>query len=76
MLLYVAVQRGVYRHNIEGVSDDLEFVKACGRRSIEEEHDHYHDIEIIAFGPPLLQETDICTLRWDKATASVKEIPA
>lgn len=44
---FVAVQRGVYRHDVVGVASTLDRAKELGEAAIQAEPDHYHDIEIV-----------------------------
>lgn len=44
---FVAIQRGVYRHEIVGVASTLERAKELGQAAIKAEPDHYHAIEIV-----------------------------
>jgi len=46
-MLYIAIRLGVYRHGIVCCSADLEKVVKTATRAIEEESDHYHDMEIV-----------------------------
>lgn len=46
-ILFVAIRKGVYRHGVLFASRELEKVVRAGRKSIEEEADHYHGVEII-----------------------------
>lgn len=46
--VYVAIRSGVYRHGIVGVFTDLELAKSAACASVESEHDHYHDVDIVA----------------------------
>lgn len=45
--LFIAVQRGVYRHAIVGACSTLERAKELGSEAILIERDHYHSIEIV-----------------------------
>lgn len=48
MKLFVVIQRGVYRHGIVGVFDDLELAISNAKRACKEESDNYHNFEIVA----------------------------
>ena len=45
--IFIAVQRGVYRHSIVGAASTLERAKELGAEAIAAEPDHYHSIEIV-----------------------------
>ncbi len=47
MIIYVAIQCGIYRHEIVGVASTLERAQELGRASIAAEPDHHHSIEIV-----------------------------
>ena len=48
MTVYIAVQRGVYRHDIVAACATLARAKVLGEAAIAAEPDHYHEIEIVA----------------------------
>jgi hypothetical protein len=67
--MYLAVQRGVYRHTIVMLSGRLDEAMLAGVKSIEEEYDHHHDIEIIQVLPGEYiraesEEHAICSLQY------------
>ncbi len=45
--MYLAIQKGINRHKIIGLYSSQAAAEENGRRAIELEPDHYHDIEII-----------------------------
>jgi hypothetical protein len=59
---YVAVQAGVYRHDIVGVSDNEYDVHLRGVEAILEEEDKYHHIEIVRVNGN--EEEIVDLLRW------------
>jgi xanthine/CO dehydrogenase XdhC/CoxF family maturation factor len=44
--VFVAIQRGVYRHEIIGVFTALDAAIEAAKAAVTAEHDHYHDVEI------------------------------
>jgi hypothetical protein len=47
-LIYIAVQRGIYRHDIVAACRTLEEAKVLGSDAIRAEPDHYHGVEIVS----------------------------
>ena len=47
--VYVVTMEGVYRHNIMGVFQELEFAKNVAINAIKEEKDDYHCFEVREF---------------------------
>lgn len=47
MIVYIAIQKGVYRHQVIAVRSDLESAKQAASDAVDEEHDHYHDVEVL-----------------------------
>jgi hypothetical protein len=46
--VYIAIRRGVYRHEVVGAFTELDRAIAAGHESVQTEHDHYHDVEVLA----------------------------
>ena len=49
MEVFIVTKQGVYRHEIMGVFQDLEFAKNVAIDCIKAEHDDYHDFHVIQF---------------------------
>ena len=47
MKIYIAVQKGVYRHDIVAACSTLERAIELGKEAIKNESDHFHSIEIV-----------------------------
>ncbi len=49
MRLFAVSREGVYRHEIVGIYDDVEFAIERGVNSSKEEKDDYHHFEVLEF---------------------------
>lgn len=47
MKVYVAIQEGVYRHDIVAVCTDQAKAEELAKDSVDAEYDHYHSVEIV-----------------------------
>lgn len=64
-IVYLAIQEGVYRHNILAVASTEHEAIDAGIRSIREEDDHYHTVEIITIEIGSVGiERQVCRLKW------------
>ena len=45
--MFICIQKGVYRHAIVGCSESLETARGLAKGAIQNEPDHYHDVEIV-----------------------------
>ena len=72
--MYVLVQRGVYRHTIFGVFDNLDLARSGAETAIAAEPDDYHQIEVVEVSlNELVEEKIVDTLerhgtkqQWEK----------
>lgn len=70
MFVYLAIKRGVYRHEVLAASDNPETVSHVGREFIRREHDHHHDVEIVCLpltsyqGVASIAESVLNRLTW------------
>lgn len=68
--MFIGIKSGVYRHTILSLSHDLEHVKAVGCKFIENEHDHYHTVEVVTCHND--EEKEVCELFWNDKTKAVE----
>ena len=66
MKVYIAIQKGVYRHNVLGTFTSMEAAAVQAKTSLKEEEDHYHNVEIVEseldeFGTP---DKIVETFKW------------
>lgn len=45
--VYVVIRKGVYRHEVIGVFSNVDRAKDAAHESVQAEHDHYHDAQIL-----------------------------
>ncbi len=69
MTIYVVIRRGVYRHEILGLCGTLDSAQALGAEAVTQEHDHYHDAEVVAceLGAPGERYLGAVTSTWDNS---------
>ncbi len=48
MRVLIVIRRGVYRHKIIGVFEELDEAIAAGHEAVQTEDDHYHAAEVVA----------------------------
>ena len=65
-LRYVVIQRGVYRHSVIGVWDDLALAKMGAEAAIAAEHDDYHQMEVVAVPANVLAEEEVVAVLYRK----------
>lgn len=77
--VYVAIESGVYRHNIIGVFSNLDQAEQSAVSAIEQEHDHYHEVEIVEIKVNKdfdtwkdFEEYVPVVYRWNKVTSLVE----
>lgn len=71
MTVYLAIQTGVYRHNVQ-VFSMLSKAMEYATKSITEESDHYHNYEILESSVDSPDnEKEVCELMWDRKIRAV-----
>lgn len=77
-LVWIAIRRGIYRHEVLGVFPSLEDAEAVGLASVNAEHDHYHDVEIlesvVAHAQTEEQVRSVVSANWSKGTPTLGSV--
>lgn len=66
--MYLAIQIGNYRQQVVFCGTNLAHALEAARQAIENESDHYHDVEILALelDIPIMDSPRVAFLSWDK----------
>lgn len=68
MNVYVAIKRGVYRHDVLGAWEYLDSAIETGKAFVDAEEDHYHQVEVVRviIGLPGERLVGSVVAKWDR----------
>lgn len=75
-MLYVVIKKGVYRHNVIGVWDNLANAKKAAEGAIASEPDDYHQMEIVRTPLNLIGEDEVVATLYREIENPARREPA